>query len=63
MGEQTYRTDAPECPYCGYKQGHDGGYYYNEDLTEDECGDCGKTFDIEVYHSTSWTCTTREGQQ
>jgi len=56
----TFNTDAPGCPYCGHKQSHDGGYFYNEDLTETECDHCQKTFDVEVYHSTSWTCTARE---
>lgn len=62
MADYTYSTDAPMCPYCGHKQSHDGGHYYSEDLTEDQCGICDKTFGIEVYHSTSWTCTPKDDE-
>lgn len=55
----TFRTDAPECPYCGHVHQHDGGFFYDEDLTSLECDYCGKAFDVEVYTSTSWTCTAR----
>ncbi|MBJ6120894.1 hypothetical protein [Sphingomonas mollis] len=61
MSQDTYSTDAPECPYCGYKQSHDGGYLYDEDLTEIDCGSCDRTFNVEVYVSTSWTCRPRHG--
>ena len=36
-----------ECPYCGADVviNHDDGYGYNEDdLHQQECGECGKTF-------------------
>lgn len=36
-----------ECPYCGagVEINHDDGYGYNEDdLHQQECGACGKTF-------------------
>lgn len=56
MADETYNTDAPECPYCGHKQQHDGGYLYDEDLTEIECDGCQRTYDVEVFHRTSWTC-------
>ena len=59
MGE-TYSTEAPQCPYCDRQQSHDGGFFYEENLTEYQCDHCGETFDIEVYHSTSWTCTQRK---
>jgi len=52
----TYSTVAPECPYCGHKHQHDGGFFFDEDLTEYECENCGKAFDMEVSHSTSWRC-------
>ena len=58
--EETYSTDAPECPYCGHKQMHDGGSLYDEDLTEMECGRCDRSFGVQVYHSTSWTCCPRD---
>ena len=45
------------CPYCGtsLEINHDDGYGYEEDqLFEQECAACGKTFayatHIEVYH-------------
>jgi hypothetical protein len=60
VSEDTYSRVAPKCPYCGYEQTHDGGSLYDEDLTELECGRCDRTFDVEVYHSTSWTCRPRE---
>jgi len=57
---ETYSKAAPECPYCGYVHKHDGGYFYDEDLTEFACESCDRTFDVSVYTSTSWTCTPRE---
>ena len=36
-----------ECPYCGadVEINHDDGYGYSEDdLHQQECGECGKTF-------------------
>lgn len=53
---ETYSRIAPECPYCGREQSHDGGWLYDEDLTEIECGHCDKRFEVEVSHVTSWTC-------
>jgi len=55
----TFNQTAPECPYCGYVHRHDGGFFYEEDLTSFECERCDQTFDVEVYTSTSWTCTAR----
>ena len=55
----TFSTDAPECPYCHKKQSHDGGFFYDEDLTECECDHCGKEFSVEVFTQTSWTCTQK----
>lgn len=57
-----YSTDAPVCPYCDHSQGHDGGFFYDEDLTEHDCDHCGEKFNIEVYHSTSWTTTPLDAQ-
>jgi transposase-like protein len=62
MAEETYRNDAPECPYCGYVHRHDGGEFYNEDLTEYDCESCDRTFDVSVHTSTSWTCSPRDDQ-
>lgn len=59
----TFASDAPECPYCERKQSHDGGYFYNEDLTEAVCDHCWKVFEIEVSHLTYWRCTKIEDQE
>ena len=59
----TFNSHAPECPYCGREQDHDGDAFYDESLTECECERCGKTFDFEVYTSTNWTCTARPDQK
>ena len=56
----TYNTDAPECPHCHYVHTHDGGFFYDEDLTEYQCESCGEVFDVQVYTSTSWTCSPKE---
>jgi transposase-like protein len=54
--ESTYSYSGPICPYCKHEHEHDGGYFYNEDLTETECESCGKTFSISVGNWWSWTC-------
>ena len=39
--------DGATCPYCGKEQeiNHDDGYGYEEDeVYQQECGHCGKTF-------------------
>ncbi|NML93834.1 hypothetical protein [Novosphingobium olei] len=57
---ETYSTDAPVCPYCEYTHKHDGGFFYDEALTEFECESCEKAFNVNVYTRTSWTCTPKE---
>lgn len=58
---RTYSTDGPECPYCGRKYTPDEAHYYDEArYTEQECDECEKTFKVEVYNSTSWTCDAIE---
>jgi len=47
-----------ECPYCNSTQeiNHDDGYGYAEDETHDqECGDCGKTFQYTTELSLNYT--------
>ena len=56
--DETYSTAAPICPYCGHEHTHDGGFFYDEDLTQAECEACGKTFGLRVYTSTSWTASS-----
>jgi|GEM_PF-3337308 len=59
--KRTYSTSGPECPYCGRQYTPDEPHYYDEsNYTEQECDDCGNTFMVEVYHSTSWTCEAFE---
>ena len=60
MGEDIYCTDAPQCPYCGHVQDHDGGYFYDEGLTEIDCESCDRMFNVRVYTSTTWTCSPRD---
>ena len=55
--EETYSTAGPVCPWCGYEHKHDGGYFYDEGLTEFDCESCGREVGVRVFTSTSWTCT------
>lgn len=60
---KTHSTEGPICPNpeCGRQFTADESYYYAEtDYTEETCDQCGETFDVEVYISTSWTCGRRE---
>lgn len=58
---ETYETEGPKCPCCGYQFTADEGIYFDEQrYTEETCDGCGETFDVSVYTSTSWTCTERE---
>lgn len=60
MAAETFDTASPVCPYCGYRHDHDGGFFYDESLTEYTCEACDKPFDMRVYTSTSWTCTPQD---
>lgn len=55
--QETCSFVGPVCPYCGYEVTADEAMYYREDYEADECDGCGKTFDISVAHSVSWTCS------
>jgi transposase-like protein len=58
---ETYSTEGPKCPHCGRQFTADDPIYFDEQgYTEEECDDCGKSFDVEVYNCTSWTCTPRK---
>lgn len=57
---ETYSDEGPKCPYCGNQFIADEPLYYDEyKYTEEECPNCNKIFDVEVYTSTTWTCTAR----
>lgn len=58
--EETYSNDGPVCPYCGHKHEMDGGYFYDESLTEFDCDRCGREVSVSVFNSWSWTCTPME---
>lgn len=50
-----FSTDGPICPYCNHKHRPEEPIYYDEDVTELECGQCDRTFAVTIYTSTSWT--------
>lgn len=55
---ETFSKDGPQCPYCGRQYTADEGHYYDEsNYTKEDCDECGRTFSVEVHHSTSWACT------
>ncbi|MBC7168765.1 hypothetical protein [Phenylobacterium sp.] len=56
MAGETYETDGPRCPYCGFLHTPDEPFYYDEDTTTLECGKCDREFAMRVYTSTSWSC-------
>jgi hypothetical protein len=58
--EDTYEGEGPKCPYCGRQYTADEPHYYDEmNYTEEECDNCGNTFDVEVHSSTTWACSPR----
>lgn len=54
---ERYSNDGPICPHCGHlhRAGDDPEIYYNEDLSELECGMCEKEFRVRAFNSWSWT--------
>jgi transcription elongation factor Elf1 len=60
LQDGTYSTDGPQCPYCNREFVPDEGFYYDSNLAELDCDECGKAFKVEVYHSVSWTCFKKE---
>jgi hypothetical protein len=55
---RTYSTEGPICPYCACGITPDDPFFYDDLSTELECEECGKTFAMEVQHSTAWACET-----
>ncbi len=60
MTRSTHSSIAPECPYCGYTHPHDGGFFYDDSLTEYACESCDNYFNIEVSTTTYWRCTPKD---
>jgi rubrerythrin len=58
----TYSQSGPECPKCGFTFTPDDGTYYQGSYTDEQCPECETKFKVEVYHSTSWTCTVPSDQ-
>lgn len=57
---ETYEHEGPKCPCCGRQYTADDPVYFDEQrYTEETCDECGETFDVSVYTSTTWTCTER----
>jgi hypothetical protein len=56
----TYEGEGPKCPYCGRQFTADEAGYYEPRYTQDDCDECGETFEVEVIHDTHWRCTTRD---
>ena len=50
-----YSTVGPICPYCLHEATADEPGYFDESMVTDECGSCGKTYQVSVRISTSWT--------
>jgi ribosomal protein L37E len=63
VNRESYSTDGPECPACGFTFTPDEPHYYSDTYTEDECPDCGVKFKIEVYSWTSWSCEEIDAQE
>jgi DNA-directed RNA polymerase subunit RPC12/RpoP len=63
---ETYElSTGPACPYCGHMERacDSDGLLFSEDTTEWDCGDCGKTYDVGVNISFSWSASRQEGKQ
>lgn len=58
---EEWSDEGPKCPDCGYQiTADEGGYYDEMNYTEEECAECGSTYDVSVYTSTTWTTTSRK---
>lgn len=61
MTDDTYSIEGPQCPYCQRQYTADEPHYFDEmGYTEEDCDQCGKTFEVMVYTSTSWTCSPKD---
>lgn len=57
---ETYgNSEGPECPFCGHlnRACDSDGLLYNERIEQYDCGDCGKTFNVGVNVSFSWSAS------
>ena len=60
---ESYSTEGPECPSCGFTFTPDEPHYFDETgYTEETCQDCGSKFRVEVFHTVSWSCELIEPQ-
>jgi len=61
-----YSTNGPICPYCNHQHYPDGPYFYDDSVTELECENCDKTFDVRITTTTTWetqaATTTKDSQ-
>jgi hypothetical protein len=57
---RTHSTEGPICPHCERQFTPDDPSYYDpHQMTEIECGQCGRTFKVEVEHRVTWSCSER----
>jgi transposase-like protein len=60
MSDYRFNDAGPECPYCGHTETPDEPSYFRPELQDQECGDCGKTYEVEAEHSTTWRSWPKE---
>ena len=59
----TYSHEGPQCPHCKRQFTADEPFYYDEQgYTEQECDECGNTFDVEVQSTVAWASSIREDE-
>lgn len=56
----TDYEDEIVCPYCGYRMEDTESYYIGQGQGEDECPECGKTFDFEVHIEVTYSTSRKE---
>ena len=52
--KETWNSDGPECPHCGYVMTPDEGSYFDGDGHTEECGDCEKSFYWTYHRHDNW---------
>lgn len=58
---ETYSEEGPQCPHCNRQFTADEAVFFDAaNYTSQGCDECGKTFKVSVYTSTSWTCEPLE---
>jgi DNA-directed RNA polymerase subunit RPC12/RpoP len=55
---EKYREKYITCPWCGYQ--NCDSWEYSDDDEEIPCGSCGRLFDLEVHHETTYTTRKSE---